>query len=727
MTWNYDESTQIGGRFKVTVGRYGEGAIDVTYVRGIPTQIESYTFGDPFGDATAVLQFPSVTGFDDIDGRSGTGIGSWLQDYAEVIIYWIPQASSGHIINPISEQHTAADGAPQQIWRGFIASIEVSDSGEGVTANCQGLLFQLDRYIQKPYYPSNPQAMEFLIAQTFDGNLRPALRHKWLPIEYPAGWGLKANSGAKAPYQLEGVQPGQNWSGYASRSTGSWDRALTGYVQDLLSMMYVPDEANVLEGCQWTVMPHTNPGINSYSLQVRDFHRPADFTLTYGQPGAKFRLMRDTGPVANMIFGDGVGFDGVVWRNAYISNDGERTDYEPLAAIKQVYPVNYTNENLIYNPSYWVNEQLYKYGSGFDLDTAIGSAKKSLSRDVDPGWNGSLDLEADPSSTMNKWQVRAGMTVLVKNIMGTGENGMRFHIADVQTSPMSGTVSMKLDTRYRDLLNLEESQVRTRDPLTPAKMLQVNRLSGILEDILAPWDYGAGSGYVPKASTQYFREMTRDAKQEKYPWRKWVKGSNSAGKSNRPAHSQEFFVRVDANSTKRAKRWTIVPVRLSQKGTIRLTQIAAFKANGDMALCPFHVSIYDRKLTAMKMPRDKGGPSPFITSAFESIDPNTGLPWKASKGVVQLAPPEGFIIGWGNKEQKAGYSPGRSSDGHHPTGMLYDEATWQWDFTMRSDFKRTAGAKQKQAALSVYVAFYAEYTEDVFFLGRFYRQEPGGF
>lgn len=721
MAWDYIESAGDGGYLKVMMGKHGGALTDVTEVRGIPTQIESYTFGDPFGPATAVLRFPAITGFDDIDGRGGTGVGKWLADYAEVIIYYIPQSGSGLITDPKSNRTTAGEGTPQELWRGFVATIDLPEAGSGISVSCQGVLFQLDRYIQKPFYPPRPQAMEHLCRLAFSKQHRPALRFAELQVQFPDGWALLGKGEKQSPFLVEGVNVGGIWTGYASRNTGSWDRALTGYVQDLLSVMYVPDEAQVQEGNQWTIMPEGNVPI----MKVRDRLRPVDFTVSYGQPGVKIRITRDTGPVANLIYGDGTGFDGVVWRNAVISNDGEYTEYVPLAAIRQVYPVSTDiAQNPIYDPRYWVNEQLYKYGNGFDLDTAINSSEKSLVRDVEPGWNGSMELEVDPSVLMSKYQIKAGMTVLIKNLMGTGENGVRFHIADVQHSPMQGRVEMKLDTRYRDLLNLEESQVRTRDPLTPAKMLQVNRRSVLIEDILAPWDYAAGSGYVPKTSVQYFKEMEQDAKQERYPWKNYIRGSGD-NHDDRPRYNKEAFVRINANAPTRKKRWTIIPVVLSQKGTIRLSQFAAYKADGQPALCPFHVSIYDRKVTTKSMPKDGGGPSPFIEHAFESIDPSTGLPWEKLKGSTHYPPPDGFIIGWGNKEQKAGYSPGRSSDGHKPTGLLYDEATWTYDFTNMPDFKRQAGVKQRANAISVWVAFYAEFTEDVYIIGRFYRAEPG--
>jgi hypothetical protein len=729
--WGYEKTSHDGGYIKIVIGRYKGVQQDVTYVRGAPTQIESYTFGDPFGPATASLRFPSITGFDDIDGRGGSGIGEWLADYAQVTLYWIPQKAGSSDIDPSTNQLTAqADEASrQELWRGFIVSIDVGTPNEGISVQCQGLLFQLDRYIQKPYFPGRPVAMERLIASAFSHVERPGLRFGAMPgidfSRYP-GWDLKAKGGKKSPFLIEGVPTGKPWTGYSSRNTGGWDRVLTGYLQDMLSVMYVPDEAKVHIGDQWTIMPENNVPI----LKLRTFNRPVDFTLWYGTPGVEIRLTRDTGPVANIIYGDGHGYDGVTWRNAQVSTDGMKTTYDPLASIKQVFPVP-TNilHNDSYDKNYWVNEQLYKYGEGFDLDAAINSAEKSLVRDVDPGWNGSMTLSIDPSSALSRYQLQAGMTVLIKGLLGSGDSGVRFHIADVQVSPMQGTVEMKLDTRYRDLLNLEESQMRTRDPLTPAKMLQVNRRSVLIEDLLAPWDSSAGSGFIPKASTHYFKEMHNDAKQEVYPWKNWIKLKATDGSyDHRPKHNPKFFVKVKAAARHRDKRWTIVPVIMSQKGTCRLTQIAAYKADGTPARCRFHVSVYNLPhISVTAMPGDGSGHSPFIDNAFETIDPSTGLPWEATSGkAAKYAPDSSMIIGWGNKAQPAGYSPGRASDGNAATGLLYDESTWSWNFEDRIDLMRQSGAKQHENGIALSVAFYAEFTEDVYFIGRFFRQEPGG-
>ena len=117
-------------------------------------------------------------------------------------------------------------------------------------------------------------------------------------------------------------------------------------------------------------------------------------------------------------------------------------------------------------------------------------------RDQRPGWAGDITLKVDPPE-MSRWAIKAGMTLNLQGFAGSGEQGVHFHVAQVEANPLEGTVKLTLDTRYRDLLNLEEARVRARDPLTPSKMLQINRRSVMIEDLQAPWDYTAGSGFIP--------------------------------------------------------------------------------------------------------------------------------------------------------------------------------------------------------------------------------------
>jgi len=142
------------------------------------------------------------------------------------------------------------------------------------------------------------------------------------------------------------------------------------------------------------------------------------------------------------------------------------------------------------------------------------------------------------------------MSVRVKNLLGSGEEGIVFHINEAVCNPEDGTVSCKIDTKFRDLLTFEEAVARNRDPLLPSRLLQINRRSVMIEDQLAPWDYGAGSGFLPRKSTGWFRDK---AAGDLFPWPKQAL-------KYQPGAYPEYYVQVNANSSLRAERWTIVPV-----------------------------------------------------------------------------------------------------------------------------------------------------------------------
>ena len=92
--WNFERAATLGGRFQIMITKAGHAPVDVTMLRGAPTKLASYSSGDPFGDATAVLEFPALTGFDDLDSAD---VGSWLGDFANVDVFWGPAA--GRVCN----------------------------------------------------------------------------------------------------------------------------------------------------------------------------------------------------------------------------------------------------------------------------------------------------------------------------------------------------------------------------------------------------------------------------------------------------------------------------------------------------------------------------------------------------------------------------------------------------------------------------------------------------
>lgn len=736
--WDFSTTATHGGRFMPVITKLTQGGrtVDVSTVRGAPTKIASYSSGDPFGDSTAVLTFPALTAFDDLDAYD---LSQWLGYYSDVDLYWVPAIPPGdglyraneQIIDALGNQSGLvtpyrlrdAAGKPLgmnavKVWEGFLASM--SPKPDGFEIQCQGAIFQLDRYLAKPLYPATPWPLESLIAECFSHTAKPHLRTGPLVIAWPDNWGriVPAYSAANADVYAPVATPGSKWTGYTSRQTGSWDHALTGFIQDQLSVMITRPGDGVAVGNQWTIVQQladvNHPGRGPV-MRIRDRFSPPDFEVWLGTPGLDVQLSGDSTQSENVIYGSGTDIHGTQWRNAVIANDGSRTDYLPLAASRDVYPYQ-GNPALVVGG--FASEAMTKFGTGFGQVDAADVAKQSLARDAQPGWTGSITLSTDPTAVLSKWQLRAGMTMRLKGFMGSGDAGVIFHVSAVTCNPEEGTVELTVDTRFRDLLTVQEAFERTRDPLNPVKMLQVNRQSVMIPDVQSPWDYTAGSGYVPKAA-KAFHDYVPVA--QGFPYADWAS-------KHSPLAYPDWYVKCDAGSPYRDNRWGgPINVLTSEKGDILRTEFACYDQYGEVLKIPFHVSFYYLAVGPSNMPRDAGGPSAFIDNAFESIDPATGQPIQPRS---YLGPPDSLIIGWGNRSRgvynRAGFSPGAEADGDYPTGLLVDGATWSYDNNTHREYDPYAAVGQQTAAsISLQAMFYAEYTESVYFMGRLYRANPG--
>jgi len=724
--WQFIATQGGSGRFLIAATGYHVGGenVDITTVRGVPTQVSSFSSADPFGDAAAVLTFPGITALDDPDAGE---LARWLRFYSDIDIYWAPSMAAAigndpadlvtdprtQRLNRVTPFNTAI-----KVWEGYIASMAFTDDS-GLELQCQGALFQVDRYKAKPFFPSRPWPMEMLIAEQFSHSRRQHLRTKPFTIVWPRDWKRTAPkpSPGVPPIYAPVITAGANWTEYISRDTGAWDASLTSFVQNNLTVMITRpgDGDSVAPGDQWSVYKDVE---RRPVMRIRSRNRPADFSVWVGTPGVKLSVNGDSTQCENVIYGTGSSLDGSSWNNAIISNDGSRTDYEPLAADTAVWPFE-ANERLTLTA--FVTEAYTTFSSGFSQDQAEDVAVQYLARDREPGWTGSMSLTVDPSLALSRWQIKAGMTVLVKGFLGTGSYGMRFHISAVSCNPEAGNVDLTVDTRYRDLLSVQEAILRNRDPLTPLRMLQVNRASNQIEDIQQPWSYAAGSGNIPTKSKDFHKSKPAGVA---FPYSSWTA-------QHPPVTNPEYYVKCTANASKMLGRWAgPISILTSEKGTINRTEFAVYDKNGKVLKIPFHVSIYQLDVSADEMPTaaDGTGPSPYINNAFESVDPRNGQPWPPS---TELAPPESFIVGWGNRSNgiynRAGFSPGSEADGSKPTGLFVDATTWTFDNTKNMEYDPTLpNGLQDDVAITLYAMFYAEYSTPVYFMGRLFRQVQGG-
>lgn len=709
-----------GGYYRIFVRPPGGKYVDVTKFRDKPTQINSISYADPFGDATAELSFPQITSFD----RPGYGDLSWLVPWADVdIIYY------------------DTDGTPTDyVWEGFMVSEEV---GESYAVQCKGALYQLDNFLAAPFFPQYPIPYEILIREAFNPTKRPSLRTAPLVTQFPANWTLKVPTFNEPGYlwflRPFGVSPGQTWTGLTTRATGSWEPYLTGHVQSLLSVMFTDD------GGQWTVMKNRG---RVPVLKVRSPIRAAvDTTLTVynGAPGVKMSISRDFTQSANVIYASGKDLAGSEFSGQEVTADGQTTYYEPFGALPTVYPATANNPRLL---SYVARKEArIQYPQGVDERAARDATLTQLRKYADPGFTGNITLTSDPflgDNPFSRFLVRAGMTIEVMNVR---ETNLLFHISQVSISVQDGTVNLTVDTKFRDQLSIAEVRARTRDALDPVNLLQAGKFSVTVQDQIKPWSYANGSGVLPSGgksdATEFFtKKLPPNAK---FPWTEYT----TKYPPKNPAYAK-YYIKIPAKNANATKNWSAetydstgvgvaaIPMKLSQAGTIRLSQIAAYDKDGHVLPVRFHIGIYGnsgisaKDMPMIPSPAPSGVPYPasqrypFFPGAFDQIKPDGTL--QDNPGVLLPAGAD-QIIAWGTYYEGAGYSPGSQGALSPKTGLMVDESPWSYDTSNVPGFDKysTKNTQANKTAGLVYVMIYCDDqgTQPVYFLGRFFRQEPG--
>lgn len=165
MTTSSTQHFGESGHFRIFAQPPGGKRVDITMFRGAPTQINSISTTDPFGDATAQLSFPQISGFD----RPGQGDLSWMVPWVGIDIVWY------------------SEGAPTTwVWEGFQVSEDFGQSGYSIAL--KGALYELDNYLAAPWYPQYPVPYELLIRGAFDPKGHVGLRTNPLTISWPKGW-----------------------------------------------------------------------------------------------------------------------------------------------------------------------------------------------------------------------------------------------------------------------------------------------------------------------------------------------------------------------------------------------------------------------------------------------------------------------------------------------------------------------------------------------------------
>lgn len=431
------------GRLQVVVG-----GTDVTFFRGVPTIVESWSSAEPYGDATGVIRFPQITPFD----TPGTGALSWLVDWANVEI-----------------NRVLPDGTTTEVlWEGLLPALEEvwDEDKASLSIVGMGALHQLSLYRRAPGTDDNVLDIGALIANQWQASNRPALRTQDM-----------ASVG----------------TAIGSRYRGGWESALE-YVSKLLEL------AATNAGDQWTVA-HDRPRLPVLRLKDRT---TVNWTVTAGQPGVAGRLQRELSSAVNTYYGEGVDPGGIRWRNSR-SQTPTGLWFQPISYDTAVHGYDEGVGGTIVDNTARVDpakiriESFTAFGDGVSIADGKAAATAQRLRGQDPGWVGTLTLRIDPEQG-SRLAIRAGHNILVKAHRGVDR---LFHVASVQVDMGSDgvpSVALTVDTKARDLPTVAAILQRQRDVATnPLVRLLRGRDSGSIKAEQVPWDSSAGAGWVPTA------------------------------------------------------------------------------------------------------------------------------------------------------------------------------------------------------------------------------------
>lgn len=652
MSWEPTSVTvEEWGRIQVVIND-----IDVTFFRDVPVQGLRWSSGEPFGDAQMSMSFPQITSFD----AFGAGELAWLEDWANVDVYHVDDTGSADVDNPLFE--------------GMIASIDDSlgEDGYGITIECIGALYQLDLYVRAPSHVHKPGVhLDELIRHQFDSRSSYNLRTQNLIFDYPVWWAGAGDPDADKHFDAD---TGRAITGFMTTSTGSWDRVLTGFIQNHLSLL---QEDNASHGrIIWTIdhEPHRQP-----VMRIKD-GSTVHWTISAGTPGITHDLSYDLSQAPNTFYGEGTDEAGTKWRNSQ-----EVGVYRPLAIQNEVSP--YLDNEFPFGPSnpdfdpHEVRHEVHvNYGDGVSLLQGQQSAAMELKNNEDPGWYGTLTLKVDPEEG-SRFRIRAGQNLLYKHFRGSGAAGVKLHIAQVEIDVDNLEARLTVDTKMRDLLTLGQLiERRAENNMDATKMLRAGVQSGITTDERAPWDNYAGAGFMPKASAAMQLER-RDPTEVGY----------------RPTDNADLYVFVNASSGASRERWGFAPILVQEYGNISMIRLTAYDSVGNVVAVPFHVGLYGDWLNGSMnvdyMPSDTNSAEkdPFLPGVFD--DPSN---IDSSR-----------IIMWGQGGQRAGYWPGLESQGDPATGILVDEGGFNYNLP--------------DGESRIWLAIYCQHTSDVWFQGRMWR------
>lgn len=780
--------------------------VDVTFLRGFPTQIGSVTFTEPYGPAEASLTFPSVSALEPF-GNSSSDLW-WLRDGSKVDISWVatdPQYRET-LNTPLVLRGALEPTHGMCRWEGRLISVDASSAGNGVSVQCIGAMRVLDNYLAHPMVAARPTPVENAIRRAFrvaserhptglrplDVRLNTAASKHFDPSIYQKG---PNGSRKKKAWYLKPLGLGQNelWTGLTTRNLGGWNKTLSEYVDPLLKIMrthFGVYTIRLYPGLQ-PVLMHRSTVPSQYSELVAVINLIA--------PGVEASVSYDYSQTLTTVYGkseavlSGTSYDGAVY-----SADGTSYWFKPFATSPWVDP----DRGVAMFDEWAMRREVYdEFPQGMQVSEALSVARRHLSMTGDPGVTGQVTLRStDPQIVVGsnisgrrevlpfpRQVIMPGMALRLDGLHGAVP-GPLVMATEVTQAPEDDSVSITFDSKFRDYTTVREVMLRNRDALKPTHSLVLpSNFKMNVDDPLIPWSYAKGCGYFPRRSRNLWRAWSTQPDEANEDFHEALEGGGWLHMTRRfpPKIWGQYYSKIPRSPTGArgtlkklmdpAVFWNAPPasgfvkkdprvnnVLLSQQGTINRIEIMAVDADGELLPVAFHVSVWRRDVGSDSMPRlpdspdddpvgvvkeyeyreggdtkkkvaykgahgrwyKKGKPYPFFKNCWDRVDSSGRI----LAGRTNLS---FMYIGWGNAYEKAGFWPGSDRLGDPPTGLFVDSTPWTYNQSQSDKFKTDDEYNKESDEIAVataYVMIFCDHVpnQDVYFIGRMYKQEQEG-
>lgn len=611
---------------------------DVTFYRTAITQVESFSSTEPFSDEIATIFFPQLTPLDSLP--------PWIDNMNNVEIY---------LVRP--------NGSRKVLFEGFIAAVSDSMSSDayGCRVECVGALYQLDYYLAKPpLAASKSRDTGHVIADMFTQAFAPGLR---------CG------------------QMSKKTTGIMTNKQGGWDPALTGFVQEILSLATTDDHE------QYTVTKNSG---RIPVLKLKDYDT-VHWTVRTGQPGVFHDLTKDYSSGYNVYYGEGIREDQCRWRNAIYPNIPISTpvfggnvftvgesDPDFLLFEEELFSKGYNfNRNGTYDSAEEVEVERFQAQAGIQIDGAVGP--QTWAAAFEPGADGASFDDAyffplswvgaaqpfhvgahgqmpepnpdyDPQYPHVERYENFGSDIGMNDGIRSASN--RFS----QFWPVSyyGTIDLEADPQEGSKFEIQAGEnIQLLGHRGTARTLHI---ASAEHDVMA----GKTSLVVDENARDFLvlsEVMQRNKENSEPSWKREIKYRNSKRTEDRVAtwdcESGAGIIPYHATFN---KLWNVLRIPCSAGGQIVRTEFTL-----DVP-ARFAVGIFDRPVTASQL---------IAHGEDYAQSPLLSHYWTGDEFFDQFG--DGLLIAWGGEGQAAGYWPGSEGDDNELTGKLVDDSSWYFE------------------------------------------------